>query len=272
MKCKIVAEIGINANGNVDTAKKLIDIASMVGCDFMKFQKRTISLVYTKEELDAPRESQWGKTNRDQKMGLEFSAYEYAEINDYCKDGIPWFASPWDVNSLSFLLDFDVPYVKIPSALITNMELLEGCKECNKPIILSTGMSTREEVDNAVSFLGDRVEYILACTSTYPTDPSEVNIANISTLKEIYPSVRIGFSNHYPGLMAMVLAAAHGAEMIECHVTLARTMYGSDQAASIAPKGLSELMDRLGLIRLMMGDGKKRVYDSEKIIKKKLRR
>lgn len=271
-RCKIVAEIGINHNGSLDIAKKLIDVATMAGCDFVKFQKRTVPLVYTKGELDVPRESPWGTTNRDQKMGLEFSAYEYAEINTYCKSRIPWFASPWDANSLSMITDFDIPYVKVPSALITNMELLDGCKSCSQPIILSTGMSTKEEVDKAVRFLGGQVEYILACISTYPTHVNEVNLEFIRTLKDAYPKHRIGFSNHFPGIIFMVVAVAFGAEMLELHVTLDRSSYGSDQAASIEPTGVLKICKYVRDLELAMGSGEWTVFKNEKVVKKKLRR
>ena len=272
MECKLVAEIGINANGDISIAKKLIDLAAMAGCSFVKFQKRTVSVVYTKEELDAPRISPWGITNREQKMGLEFSMEGYEEINTYCKDRIPWFASPWDVASVSAITDFDIPYIKIPSALITNMDLLHECKNHNQPVILSVGMSTKEEVDKAVNFLGGQVEYILACTSTYPTPIREVNLNFIKVLKDEYPRHRIGFSNHHPGIVLMVVAAAFGAEMMEFHVTLDRSSYGSDQAASIEPTGVLKICKYVYDLELAMGDGKWTVFDSEEEIKKKLRR
>jgi N-acetylneuraminate synthase len=271
---EIVAEIGLNHNGDLEIAKKLIDVAASAGIDYLKFQKRDIDLVYSKEELDKPRESPWGTTTREQKQGLEFSELEYLELDEYCQSKrIKWFGSPWDVNSAAFLGAFDIPFIKIPSALITNLELLDVCKQIGKPVIISTGMSTLDQVDRTVSVFGKQnIECIMHCTSTYPTDPMEVNIKCIPELKERYPWTKIGFSNHYPGLMAMTLAAAYGIEMLEFHITLDRTMYGTDQAASIEPSGTFELMQRLKLIKRMMGDGKKKVYDSEIPIMKKLRK
>lgn len=271
---EVVCEVGINASGDLCIAKKLIDIASSAGCHYVKFQKRNINLVYTKEELDKPRESKWGKTTREQKEGLEFSKIDYIEIALYCaQKGIQWFASPWDVDSAAMLGGFDVPFIKIPSALITNKDLLDVCRQIGKPIIISTGMSTILEVDEAIDVIGaNNIYCIMHCTSTYPTDPWEINIKMIPRLKELYPWCKIGFSNHYPGLMAMIMAATMGAEMLEMHVTMDRSSYGSDQAASIEPSGVFGLIDRLKLIDKMIGDGQKRVYDSEIPILKKLRR
>jgi len=264
----------INHGGDLCIAKKLIDVASAAGCHYIKFQKRTISLVYSKEELDKPRESQWGITVREQKEGLEFNKYDYYELAFYCKQkGIKWFASSWDVLSLDMMVDFNIPFIKIPSALITNRELLEACKIYTIPVILSSGMSTLEMVDEAIDILGkDRVHCIMACTSTYPTKPEESNVKCITTLKERYPWTKIGFSNHYPGLMSMIMAYVLGAEMLEFHGTLDRSMLGSDQASSIEPKGVFELMERLRLIEKMQGDGIKKIFESEKLIMQKLRR
>jgi len=270
----VVIEAGINCNGDVNIAKKLIDVASAAGCQYFKLQKREVDLVYSQEELDKPRESPWGTTTRDQKLGLEFTELEYMEIDEYCKSkNIQWFASPWDVVSAGFIDQFNIPFIKIPSPLITNIELLQFCKESGRPIILSTGMSTLEMVDNAIRILGQKNIYsILHCTSTYPSKPSELNIKCITALKERYPWTKIGFSNHYPGLMGMIMAVALGAEMIELHATLDRTSFGSDQAASIEPQGIFELMERIRLIDQMKGDGIKKIYGSEIPIIKKLRR
>ncbi len=268
---EVIAEIGINHGGNLDIAKRLIDVAYSAGCDYVKFQKRDIDLVYSKEELDKPRESQWGTTTRQQKMGLEFDLGDYCEIDDYCKGKIKWFASPWDKNSIVFLNNFAMPLMKIPSALLTDKEYLESCK--GNKIVLSTGMSTLKQIDNAVDVLGeDNIYCLMHCTSTYPTDPSEVNVLCIENFKQLYPTLKIGFSNHYPGLMAMVMAVVLGAEMIEFHITLDRTMHGSDQAASIEPQGVFKLMEYIKLIDKMRGDGIKRVNDGELPIIKKLRR
>lgn len=270
---KLVCELGINHNGNLATAKKLIDVACMAGVDYVKFQKRTIEAVYTNEELNSPRESPWGTTTRQQKEGLELSVQEYREIDAYCKNKIPWFASPWDVKSIFLITRFDIPYIKIPSALITSMGLLEVCKKtCSHPIIISTGMSTKSEVDRAIKFLGDRVEYILACTSTYPTSDNEMNLNFISTLKKEYPKHRIGFSNHSPGIIYMLTAVALGAEMIEFHITLDRASYGSDQAASIETTGVLKLAKHVRHLEKAMNSGHWKVYESEKKVRAKLRR
>ena len=269
---EVIAELGINHNGDINLARKLIDVAYSAGCHYVKFQKRTVDLVYTKEELDKPRESPWGTTTREQKYGLEFDE-EYWAIDAYCESRIPWFASPWYIESVHFLAQWNIPFIKVPSALITNREILEACRETNHKIILSTGMSTLKQVDEAIEILGQEHIYcVMHCTSTYPTVPEEINAKCILNLKERYPWFKIGFSNHYPGLMAMLLAVAYGADVIECHITLDRTMYGSDQAASIEPQGLFALMQRINLIERMKGDGIKQIYDSEVPIIAKLRR
>lgn len=270
---EVIFEVGINHNGDLGLAKKLIDVAHASGCQYVKFQKRTIDLVYSKEELDKPRESPWGTTTRQQKEGLEFGYKEYVEIDNYCKGKLFWFASPWDVDSVDFLMKFDVPFIKVPSALMTNETFLKKVRYTKLPVILSSGMCTLGMVDNAIDILGkDRIYAILHCTSTYPSAPDEINAKIIPIMKELYPKFKIGFSNHYPGLHAMELAVAYGAEMIEFHGTLNRTMPGSDQAASIEPKGVFELMDRIMLTEQMKGDGIKKIYDSEKPIMAKLRR
>tara|TARA_Y100000034_G_scaffold108847_1_gene139535 strand:+ start:918 stop:1748 length:831 start_codon:yes stop_codon:yes gene_type:complete len=274
---EVIAELGINANGDLGIAKKLIDVAAAAGCDYVKLQKRDIDLVYSREELSKPRESQWGTTTRAQKEGLEFDLYQYQEIDEYCKEkGIKWFLSFWDHKSVKLMTQghFEFPFVKVPSALITNMELLEAIKKADLPVIVSTGMSDLDEIDVAVDgVLGpQRVYCVMACTSTYPTVPEEINAKCILSLKKLYPWAKIGFSNHYPGLMAMLLAVAYGAEVIEMHITLDRTLPGSDQAASIEPQGLFELVNRIKLIEQMKGDGIKMVFDSEVPILDKLRR
>jgi len=258
----------------MDIARKLIDVAYSAGCDYVKFQKRDINIVYTQEELDKERESPWGHTTRQQKEGLEFDWHEYKEIETYCiGKGIGWFASAWDLNSFAFLEEFNCPFIKIPSALITNDALLEEAAKSIKRIIISTGMSTIEMVDHAVHKIGKgKIYCIMACTSTYPSKPEELNLNQIITLKERYPWAKIGFSNHYPGLMGLIMAAVLDVRMLEFHVTLGRTMVGSDHASSIEPKGVFELVDRLKLIEAMRGDGIKRIYENELPIIKKLRR
>ena len=269
---EIIAELGINHNGDMDITKKMIDIAYSAGCDYVKFQKRTIGLVYSEEELDKPRDSPWGTTTRQQKEGLEFDELDYLQIDEYCRGKIGWFGSPWDIVSMDFLAQFDQPFIKIASAQITNEELI-AAKSPTQKFIISTGGSTIEQIDRAIEIIGeDRIYCIMHCTSTYPTKPEEINMLAMVALKERYPWTKIGFSNHYPGLNAMRMAATMGADMIEFHLTLDRTMYGSDQAASIEPRGLFEFMETLKLTGKMMGDGIKCVYSSEIPIMEKLRR
>jgi len=272
---EVVAELGINHNGSIETAKKMIDVAAAAGCDFVKLQKRDISLVYTKAELDSPRESPWGKTFREQKRGLEFDEDVYDELDEYCnaKD-IGWFASPWDVNSLDFIARYDsCEFIKIPSPLLTNEELLNACLEVDKPVILSSGMSNLHMIDNAVSILGrDKIYCIMHCTSTYPSKPEELNLSCITGFKEKYGWTKIGFSNHNPGIIFMPIAVALGAEMVEFHLTLDRASYGSDQAASIESEGVFRLVKHIHNTEKAIGDGVKRIYESELPIMKKLRR
>ncbi|MHA2023946.1 MAG: N-acetylneuraminate synthase family protein [Candidatus Thorarchaeota archaeon] len=269
----MVCEIGINHNGDVGLARKLIDVAKQAGCDLVKFQKRNIDLVYTKSELSRYRESPWGKTNRAQKEGLEFDLEEYKEIDRYCKEReIQWFASPWDPKSVEFLMEFDNPYTKIASAGVTDIKLLEAVRETGRPVIISTGMSDQQQVDLALEIVGKQVEYLLACTSTYPTADCEMNLKFIETLKREYPQYKIGFSNHSPGIIYTCCAAALGAEMLEFHITLDRAMYGSDQAASIEVPGVWNLGKHVRNIEEAMGDGGWRVFPSEKEISRKLRR
>jgi N-acetylneuraminate synthase len=267
----IIAEIGINHNGDMSIAKKLIDLAKKSGCDAVKFQKRDIDSVYTKEELDGYRESPWGTTFRDQKEGIEFSIEEYKELESYTKNNdLDFIVSCWDLKSLELIQNnCDVKYHKVASALLTDKNFLESLNRTNKPIILSTGMSTDEEVGAAMSILNN-VEYLLACTSTYPTKDEEINLNYIKTLKSKYPNVKIGFSNHANGMIPCFGAAALGSECIEFHITLDRTMYGSDQSASI--EHVEEIVSGIRKMELILGDGVKKVYETEKPIIKKLRK
>lgn len=268
----ITAEIGINHNGSIEIAKKLIDVAADAGCDAVKFQKRTVDVVYTKEELDKPRESPWGDTNREQKECLEFNRGEYDEIDRYCeKKKILWYASCWDEGSVEFISRYDPPCYKVPSALLTNDNLLKCTKFRGKPIILSTGMSTMDEIEYAVDILGQEDLVILHCISTYPANVKELNLRVIQTLKNKF-NCPIGYSGHEVGLLETAAAVVLGACAVERHITLDRTMYGSDQASSIEPYGVKRLVKDIREISLIMGDGKKRVYESEIPIKKKLRR
>lgn len=268
-----VAEIGINHNGDVKIVKELISIAKSSGMDYVKLQKRTIDLVYSKEELDKPRESPWGTTTREQKEGLELSSEEYDEVDRYCKEvGIKWFASPWDIESVDFLLKYNPDYLKIPSALITYKDLLDKIKATNVPLVVSTGMSTPDEIDSVVTFFGDQIAYLLHTTASYPCDSGEINLSCITELKKKYPQYKIGFSNHSSGIIFCICAVALGAEMVEFHVTLDRAMYGSDQSASIGPQGIFRICSYIKHVKLGIGDGEKRVYDSEESVIKKLRR
>ena len=267
----IISEIGINHNGDVNLAKELIKNSAAAGADAVKFQKRTVELVYTKEELDKYRESPWGTTNRQQKQGLEFDMETYKELEKYSNSmGLDFVVSCWDINSVNEVEEhLDIKYHKVASALATDKNFLEALNQSGKPVILSTGMCTEEEINAAINFLDD-VEYVLACTSTYPTKPKEVNLGHICTLKDKYPNIKIGFSNHYNGHDACVGATALGAECIEFHVTKDRTMYGSDQAASIERPG--EQIRAIRKMEEMVGDGKKKVYESEVPVLNKLRK
>lgn len=266
----VIAEIGINHNGDIKLAKKLMRIASKAGCNAVKFQKRTINKVYSNEELDTYRESPWGTTNREQKEGLEFNIAKYVALQEYAKKlDLDFIVSCWDTDSVDEVeKNLDVKYHKVASALATDKEFLQKLNKTGKPVILSVGMCTDDEVDAAMNIL-DNVEYVLACTSTYPTKPEEVNLLHIETLKSIH-TTKVGFSNHYNGLDACVGAAALGAECIEFHITLDRTMYGSDQPASI--ENVAGMVQSIRSMELMRGDGTKKVYDSEKPIIKKLRK
>lgn len=270
---KIIAELGINANGDINLAKRLIDVAYSAGCDYVKFQKRDIYSVYSEEELEKPRKSPWGTTTREQKDGLEFTLADYHTLNIYCRDKIGWFASPWDVMSLDFLSRFHMPYIKVASAMLTDVTFLKMCRAAERPIILSTGMSDLDMVDRAIEILGKKnVRCIMHCTSTYPTATDEMNLSCITVMKQRYPWTKIGFSNHHPGIVFMAAAAALGAEMIEFHITLDKLSYGSDQAASISPEGVYKVVKYIRDVRKAMGDGYKKIYDSELPIIDKLRR
>jgi N-acetylneuraminate synthase len=268
----VVAEIGINHNGSLDLARKLISASLLAGCDAVKFQKRTVDVVYTPAELAAPRENPFGPTNGDLKRGLEFGRDAYQEIDAYCRQHkIPWFASCWDEGSVDFLEAFHPPAYKIASASLTDDNLLRHHRKTGRPIILSTGMSTIEQIDHAVEVLGTKDLVILHCTSTYPGKPEELNLRAMETLRDRY-KVPTGYSGHEVGLGTTLAAAARGAVMIERHVTLDRAMWGSDQAASVEPHGMARLVRDIRTVESALGDGKKRVYDSEIPIQKKLRR
>lgn len=270
--CFVCAEIGINHNGSLDTAKKLIDITVDAGCDTVKFQKRTVDVVYTSEELAHPRESPFGSTSGDLKYGLEFDLEKYQEIDKYCKEkNIMWYASCWDEGSVDFIERFNPPCYKIASPSLTDDGLLLYHRQFNRPIILSTGMSTLEQIDHAVEVLGTEDLILLHCTSTYPSENEELNLRAIQTLKERY-QIPVGYSGHEKGLQTTLAAVALGACMIERHITLDRTMWGSDQAASVEPQGLRRLVRDIRVIEKALGDGVKKIYESELPIMRKLRR
>ncbi len=270
--CFIIAEIGINHNGSVTLAKKMIDIAVTTGCDAVKFQKRTVDIVYTKEELAKERKSVFGNTNGDLKRGLEFGEEEYREIDEYCKKkGIMWFASCWDENSVDFMEKFDIPCYKIASASLTDDNLLKYTRSKGKPIMLSTGMSTMEQIRHAVSVLGEENLVILHCTSTYPSNSEETNLRVIETFRKEF-SCPIGYSGHERGVTPSVLAAALGAAVVERHITTDRTNWGSDQAASLEMAGLYHLVRDIRQTPDLLGDGVKVVYPREIPIIEKLRR
>ena len=270
--CFIIAEIGINHNGSVNLAKKMIDIAVTTGCDAVKFQKRTVDIVYTKEELAKERKSVFGNTNGDLKRGLEFGEEEYREIDEYCKKkGIMWFASCWDENSVDFMEKFDIPCYKIASASLTDDNLLKYTRSKGKPIMLSTGMSTMEQIRHAVSVLGEDNLIILHCTSTYPSNSEETNLRVIETFRKEF-SCPIGYSGHERGVTPSVLAAALGAAVVERHITTDRTNWGSDQAASLEMAGLYHLVRDIRQTPDLLGDGIKVVYPREIPIIEKLRR
>lgn len=271
--CYTVAEIGINHNGDVSLCKKLIDAAVLAGCDAVKFQKRTVDVVYSAEELARPRESPFGETNGDLKHGLEFGKAQYDEIDRYCRErDIDWYVSCWDEGSVDFIEEnYNVPCYKIASASITDDDLLRYHRKTGRPIVISTGMSTLEQIDHAVEVLGTDDLVILHCTSTYPSKVEELNLKAIYTLQERY-GVPVGYSGHEVGLATSLAAATMGACMIERHITLDRAMWGSDQAASVEPHGFTRLVKDIRAVEAAMGDGVKRVYESEVPIIAKLRR
>jgi len=269
----IIAEIGINHNGEVEVAKKLIDVAKDAGCDAVKFQKRTPRICVPPEQAGVMRETPWGTmTYLEYKERTEFGEIQYKEIDSYCRSrGIIWFASPWDVPSARFLGNFETPVMKIASACLTDDELLSEVKAIAKPVIMSTGMSTIDEIDHAVTRL-DRTNLILGqATSTYPCSPDELNLRAIHTLRERY-GVPVGYSGHETGLQTTVAAVALGACFIERHITLDRAMWGTDHAASVEPQGLQRLVRDIRTVERALGNGNKNVYESEISVRKKLRR
>ena len=275
MSTKIIAEIGINHNGDLELAKKLISAAYKCGVDLVKFQKRDINLVYDKETLDAPRESPWGTTNRDQKKGLEFGQKEYEEIDRFCKNlKIEWFASAWDLNSLNFLSKFQLNYNKIASAMIVDEDFLDNVAKQKKYTFISVGMSTMKHVQKAVDIFksNDCKFELMHCISAYPFDDHQANLKMIEVLRKKF-NCKVGYSGHEKGGVAISYAAvALGASSLERHFTLDRAMYGSDQAASITPEGLLKLVSGIRKIeKSLLGSEEKNILEIEKPVAKKLR-
>jgi len=273
MSTFIIAEIGINHNGDIDIAKKLIKGAASAGCDAVKFQKRTIDIVYTSEQLKSERPSPWGKTYREQKEGLEFDFSEYKEIDEYCKSlGIEWFASAWDVPSQRFLSNFDTKYNKIASAMLTHKDLLMTVAAEGKHTFISTGMSTIDQIEKAIKIFDDEnCSYeLMHCNSEYPMPPEKANLLTISTLRNRF-GCNVGYSGHETDTSISIGAVALGATSIERHITLDRCMYGSDQVASIEIPKMKSLVSEIKKVESAIGDGIKRVTENELSAMKKLR-
>ena len=268
-----IAEIGINHNGDMKICKELIDLAVTAGCDAVKFQKRDIETVYSKKLLDSFRESPWGTTQREQKTGLEFDKKDYQEIADYCKKkNIEWFASAWDLKSQAFLREFDCKYNKIASAMLVNEDLLRMVAEEKKHTFISTGLSTLQDIEKAVSiFRNSNCPFeLMHCVSTYPMKDTDANLRTIITLREKF-NCNVGYSGHETGLAVSYAAAALGITSLERHITLNRAMYGSDQSASLGSPGLKKLVPEVKKIQKALGDGVKRIIEDEVPIAKKLR-
>ena len=273
MRTFIVAEIGINHNGDLRLAKQLIDTAVVAGCDAVKFQKRTVDKVYTQEYLDSRRKSPWGETQRAQKEGLECGKAEYDEIDSYCHEkGIEWYASAWDIDSQKFLQQYDCKYSKVASAMLTNNELLEEIAKEGKYTFIATGMSTLEEIDHAVEIF-EKYQCpfeLMHCNSTYPMPDEDANLKMIKVLSDIY-KCKVGYSGHEAGTLVSTCAVAVGATSIERHITMDRTMYGSDQKASIEPYELCKLVRDIRMTEKILGSGEKILTAAEEEVKKKLR-
>ena len=270
----ITAEIGINHNGSIEIAKKLIKMSKDCGCDAVKFQKRTIEKVYSSDVLDAPRESQWGSTTKDQKLGLEFNKKEYDEIDSYCKQkNIEWYASAWDIDSQLFLKEYDLKYNKIASAMLTNLELAGIVADEKKKTFISTGMSTMDQIKQIVEIFRKKScpFELMHSNSSYPMKLEEANLKCITTLKKEF-GCDVGYSGHESSSYVICIPAIIlGATSIERHITLDRAMYGSDQSASLEKAGLERLVRDIRRIESILGDGVKRIWDSEKPVMKKLR-
>ena len=272
--CKIIAEIGINHNGDLTIAKKLVESAKKCGFDAVKFQKRDIETVYTKAELDKPRESPWGSTTREQKEGLEFGKKEYDEINNYCESlKIQWFASAWDTKSLDFLDNYNLEYQKVASAMITNIEFLESLSKRKKYTFISTGMSDFKVIDKAVEIFNknDCKYELMHSVSAYPCPEDQLNLNLITVMRERY-GCNVGYSGHESSVSPSIIAVSLGATSLERHITLDRSMYGSDQAASLEEKGFNELISIVRKNPIVIGSSnEKKILECEKPVAKKLR-
>ena len=283
MKTEIISEIGINHNGDIDVAKKLIDISVLAGCDSVKFQKRNPDVCVPEHMKKTKRKTPWGEMFYiDYKHKIEFGQDEYDEIDDYCRGKIAWSASPWDMDSVEFLAQYDLPWVKIASALLTDYELITECSNKFSKLIVSTGMSTIGEIDKAVEAMGcevgnydsdlRRCEFaLLHCNSTYPAQVKDLNLRCIETLKQRY-KCQVGYSGHEYGLTTTIASICFGATIIERHVTLDKSMWGTDQMVSVEPHGLIKLVRGIRELESAIGDGKKVVTDSEKPVRDKLRK
>lgn len=270
----IIAEIGINHNGSLEIAKQMIDAAVHAGADAVKFQKRTPEVCTPPEQQKQMRETPWGYiTYLEYRCKVEFDEAQYREIDRHCKaHGISWLASVWDEPSVEFMQAFDTPAYKIPSACLTDITLLKHVRKTGKPMIISTGMSTLAQIHKAVDAIGEENLAILHCTSTYPCEPEELNLKMVETLRKEFPNSPIGYSGHEVGLVPSAVAIALGACLVERHLTLDRAMWGSDQAASVEPGGFERLVKYIRVTEASLGDGVKKVYDSEKPSLAKLRR
>lgn len=270
----VIGEIGINHNGSLENAIALIDHAKAAGMDAVKFQKRTPEVCTPRDQWDIERDTPWGRmTYIEYRHRVEFDADQYRAIDDHCREvGIAWFASPWDVESVAFLEQYDVPCHKVASASLTDDELLVALRATGRTIILSTGMSTPEQIRHAVEVLGSNNIVLCHATSTYPAANEELNLRMINTLAREFPNVPIGYSGHEVGLQTTVAAVALGATVVERHITLDRAMWGSDQAASVEPSGMQRLVRDIRVVEASLGDGVKKIYPGELAAMKKLRR
>jgi N-acetylneuraminate synthase len=270
----VIAEIGINHNGDLGIAKQMIDAAVHARADAVKFQKRTPDVATPPDQQKQMRETPWGYiTYLDYRYKVEFNEEQYCEIDQYCKEkGIAWMVSVWDEPSVDFMEKFDTPAYKIPSASLTDAKLIRKARATGRPLILSSGMSTMEQIKKGVEVAGENDLILMHCTSTYPCEPEELNLKMVGTLRREFPNLPIGYSGHEVGLVPSAVAVALGACMVERHLTLDRAMWGSDQAASVEPGGFERLVKYIRVTEAALGDGVKKVYDSEKGSMKRLRR